>query len=310
MAASTRNRWIVTGLIGAVLLVGAVCLLSRSPSTLTVALLGAVVAFWIAAFARFFAGLENGWPTDVTTSWGKIAKAVGDIMPFVTLVALCIAAGFYFLERRDKFKYGFRVESGVVRTTSEEGAPDEVLVTVRISIENKGARQINFRCMSVDILHPPDRGGLQRGLQRNRRPGEEMQLDQLQPAIAYLTDYSGACMDWERRRAIHDNRPPPGRPLFIWRAFKLEPDGVEDHYFEAPVSCRYAFVRVLVKIRINPEDGNVSETKTIVPLADICRDRRDSSRGVSTPAVEGGPGQNGDGAATPGGQMAAGNSAS
>ena len=162
-----------------------------------------------------------------------------------------------------------------MRLEPEGGRQRRVLLTLRIPIENKGARRINFRCVSVDVLHPPESADLL----RSRDSPEEMQLQPLSETINYKTRVSDRCLIEERRRARIRGRAAPGRPLFIWPAFSIEPGDVDDRYFEIPVSCDYAFVRVLMKIRISPRDGDVNEAKTVVPLADTCRGEQDSSRG-------------------------------
>jgi hypothetical protein len=249
-------------------------------------------------------GLAVWISTPLSQQWNTVSSTAQQLVPLLTVAGVFIGTGLYFLERRDKFRFSFVVESSVVRLEPEEGRQRRVLLTLRIPIENKGARRINFRCVSVDVLHPPGSGDLL----RSQDSREEMQLRPLSEIINYRNRVSDRCLIEERRRARIRGRATPGRPLFIWPAFSIEPGDVDDRYFEVPVSCDYAFVRVLVKIRISPRDGDVNEAKTVVPLADTCRGEQDSSRGVSTPAIEGAPGEGG-GAAIPSSEMTGGNAA-
>lgn len=251
-------------------------LVTIPPSTMSVAILWFTGAALLLAIAVWIASRPG-------TPWTMVSTTAQQLIPLLTISGIFVATGLYFLERRDKFRYAFSVEASAIRVATARGDAN-ALLAIRVATENKGARQMRFRCVAIDILQAPETG------QTLSRAGasEEMQLSQIPERINYWTPDSELCRHGEEFRARAAGRPVPGRPLFIWPNFEIEPGDVDNRYFEAVVSCRYPFVRVLVKFRINPEDDQVNEVKTIVPLADICRDRPDSSHIVSTPAVEGG----------------------
>lgn len=79
------------------------------------------------------------------------------------------------------------------------------------------------------------------------------------------------------------------RPLFMWAPLRLEPNEVDNRHFEIPVSCAYPFVRILSKMRVNPEDTFGYEEKAIVPLWDACRGESASSSAIGNPRFQQGP---------------------
>ncbi|HVQ06987.1 MAG TPA: hypothetical protein VMS43_00990 [Allosphingosinicella sp.] len=213
-----------------------------------------------------------------------------------TIIAVFIAAGIYFLERRDRNRLSFGLEVTAIRpSTASGGRQDNVLLAIRIPVENKGERQVTINCIAVDVMYPEPSA---RGLVRSVITREEMQLKRIEERIPFETnDNIEPCIQgtvdrtkWTRDRV---------RPLYMWRPLTLEPSEADDRHLEVLVSCAHPFVRVLLKIRINPRDPRVYETKTIVPLTEICGGRVESTGGVSSPTV--GSGDNGGSTPAPAG---------
>lgn len=226
----------------------------------------------------------------------SLGDSVQTFSAVFTIVAVFIAAGIYFLERRDRARLSFGLEATAIRPSKATGGrQDSVLLVIRIPVENKGERSVTINCMGVDVLHPDPRAT---SLERSVTTREEMQLVRLgeqipfegtaniEPCIAATTSRTG----WSRPRI---------RPLYMWPQMTLEPSEADDRYLEVPVSCDHPFVRVLLKIRINADDERVYETKTIVPLTDICGGQAESTGGVSSPTV--GTGDNGGTTSAPAG---------
>lgn len=197
-----------------------------------------------------------------------------------TIIAVFIAAGIYFLEGRDKVRIAFSLETSVVRLPGS-GEQKQVLLAIRVPIENKGQRPVSIQCIGIDVQRPATEEG---DLQRSRTDREEMQLQRIAiEPIAYETPRSTDCINRMVRR--HHRSREIVRPLFMWPMLTLSPAEVDDVHFEVPVSCTLPFVRVLLKIRVNPDDAKGYETKTIVPLHDICQGTTDTGEGVSTPSL-------------------------
>lgn len=209
-----------------------------------------------------------------------IGENIQTLSAIFTIIAVFVAAGIYFLERRDRARLSFGLETSAVRPILGAQHPDSVLLTIRVPVENKGERRVKIDCLAIDVQHPAP--GV--SLARSSWTREEMQLVRLGEQIPYETtpEVRGCLVaDAIRLRA----QAALVRPLFMWRPMELEPSEADDRYFEVPVSCTYPFVRVLLKIRITAEDERVYETKTIVPLADICRGQTESTGGVSSPTL-------------------------
>ncbi len=204
-----------------------------------------------------------------------------------TIVAVFIAAGLYFLEGRDKVRLSFALETSVIRPTLA-ATTDQVLLTVRVPVENQGERRVSIRCIAIDIQNPdPERPGLRRS--ENLYALEEMQLVRNEATpIPYDNPISEACIRASMNRLQRRRQPADRatiRPVFMWRTLSLKPGESDDLHFEIPISCAHPFVRILVKLRINEDDRDGYETKTIVPLSDTCAGTAVTRAGVSTPTV-------------------------
>ena len=240
-----------------------------------------VVALSLLAAAALTAFVVRQWAKGAGPS-ERYASAAQGFAAIVTVAALFVAAGVYFLERKDKFRLSVGLDANVIRINSRPGRQGTVLLTVRVPIENRGAVRVDIKCISIDVLRPASEN-LEA---RNPMAGEETRLQSLGMRIAYENDENRECIREEEGRL-----PPPGgtiRPLFMWLSLPLEPGDERDRYFEIPVRCDAPFVRVLVKVRVNATDSENHEVKTIVPLIDTCAGREQSSSGVSMPSSEGG----------------------
>ena len=266
---------ICAGIVAALIVGGTGWWVWHSQSTASVSMLGLVGALALLAIALV-------WSIKASTKWEATKTVAQGIVPLITIVAVCIGAGLYFLERKDRLRISFSVETSVVRLTPGTRPARQVLLTIRIPIENKGERQVVIRCMSVDVLHP----AVDLATRRNDFATEELAMESIREPINYRSVDSARCLEGEEA-LLH--RPAGSiQPLFMWDALQLEPNDMDDRYLEIPVSCDYPFVRVLVKIRISPGDVMSNETKTIVPLADTCSGAQDSHAGISRPTIEGG----------------------
>jgi hypothetical protein len=213
----------------------------------------------------------------------SVAQGIAGV---ATVVALFIAVGVYFLERKDKPSITFTVDAAralLSRPAAGQGpARRSVLVGIRILLTNNGARRVEMKCIALALFRPAraDR------VERNSGAPEEMQLEPIVEPIAYdrPNGRGGAhdrdvaqineCIETDLNR-VRRRTGDPGitrsavRPLFMWSPLRLEPRDVDDRYFEIQADCGDPFLRVLVKMRVDP-DSEVYETKAIIPLAEIC----------------------------------------
>jgi hypothetical protein len=202
-----------------------------------------------------------------------------------TIVAIFIAAGIYLLEGRDKVRLSFSLETSVIRVTGA-GRQNEVLLMIRVPVENHGERSVVIQCLGVDVQRPdPEHPGMR----RSRDSPEEMFLIRNDsPPIDFDSRITDACIGGtvnrlRRRGRIADRASV--RPIYMWQPMTLKPGETDDVHFEIPIRCENPFVRILVKMRVNPDDIEGYETKTIVPLTDTCSGAAVTRGGVSTPTV-------------------------
>lgn len=218
-----------------------------------------------------------------------------------TVVAIFIAAGLYILEGRDKVRLSFALETSVVRPTMAD-TTDQVLLAVRLPVQNQGERRVLIQCIAIDVQNPnPADPELRRSTHRFAL--EEMELVRNEAErIAYDTPITDACiragMTRLQRRGLPAD-PATLRPVFMWRPMTLKPGESDDLHFEIPIRCTHPFVRILVKLRINADDAEGYETKTIVPLGDTCAGTAVTRAGVSTPTVGTGADDAGDSSPRP-----------
>lgn len=274
----SRSKVIVVSGTLAVLLGICYAVYSLASSPLTV-----ISVTLLCSVAVLILVLVGAWLSKwLSPSWPEHASFAQGFGAIVTVFALFIAAGVYFLERRDKPRIAYSVDATVIRPTSSAGRQESVLLTIRVPVENKSSRRIEIRCMAIDVLVA--RAG--EPLARNPSSPEEMQLTPINERVSSQSRFADACMRGEE--ALHGLPRGTVRPLYIWPPLFLEPMEIDDRYFEIPVDCESPFVRVIVKMRVNPGERGVYETKTIVPLSDTCRGETESSSGVSRPTVEAG----------------------
>ncbi|HYJ53724.1 MAG TPA: hypothetical protein VEW04_11190 [Allosphingosinicella sp.] len=228
----------------------------------------------------------------------SVAQGIAGV---ATVVALFIAVGVYFLERKDKPSITFTVDAARALLSqpgaARSGARRNVLLGIRVLLTNNGARQVEMKCIALALFRP----GRADRVTRNPGAPEEMRLEPVAEPIPYDRPNGrggahdrdvaqiNACIDKDldriRRRSGNRDLPRESvRPLFMWSPLRLEPRDVDDRYFEIQASCADPFLRVMVKMRVDPE-SEVYETKAIIPLAEICSG---AESGVATPMASGG----------------------
>jgi hypothetical protein len=199
----------------------------------------------------------------IKSRWSGFGDVAQGLAAISAIVAFIVAADIYFLERKDKP----RIEFDVTATRSLVMPPHgraSVLLGIRVLVTNNGNRQVELKCVTLDIFRPT----LGQSLARNPGAPEEMMLETVPGRIPYPRRFDTNCLRQEelRKHLPHNSV----RPLYAWSPLTLEPGEPDDGYFEIPVSCDYPFVRVLVKIRLSPGDELGYETKAIIPLREIC----------------------------------------
>ena len=227
------------------------------------ALLALVVigAAWL-AYRRFFPA-----PRDVT----DFAQGFAAI---VTVVAIFIASGIYFLERRDRPRLTPTLNINAIRLPTAERAPAQVLLAVRLGIRNEGERRVVIGCSSMALE------GVKQGqeVRRASPDDEELAFHPIAEPVNYRPGQSCNTAEDDRRQW------PRGtvKPLYRWQLpLALEPDETADRYFEIPVGCDLALLRVLAKFRINPEDRLGYEIKDTISITKVCAGDRDVATGLA-----------------------------
>lgn len=207
----------------------------------------------------------------------QFAQGLGAV---VTIVAIFVAAGIYFLERRDKPRLSPTLSLNAIRLSGSDKSNDQVLLIVRLAIKNEGQRQVEIRCMSLALL------GVKPGQKILRVPpdSEEMSFFPISDPINYTPGQACNSAE-EKRRGWSAGKV---RPLYRWGlALRLEPGESDDRYFEMPVDCDYALLRVLAKFRINPEDPFGYEVKDMISVAKVCAGDREIASGIAdAPAAD------------------------
>ncbi|OYY89480.1 MAG: hypothetical protein B7Y45_11500 [Sphingomonas sp. 28-66-16] len=208
-----------------------------------------------------------------STSWhdaGSASAVVQGVAAMVTMCAVFVAGGIYFYQRQDRLRYAFSVETKVV-DVGDTTPSQQVLLMVRVPIENKGARQLTLNCASLGLY------GLRRNhvgaLSRNDKFSEDLEMEPLVPTVRQSEQRR--CLTAEE--SYRHWRPGSIHPFFMWTRMVLEPGESDDNYFETLVPCNYSLLRVLVKMR--PDFAylhNNTETKVIVPLADVCNGKAEA----------------------------------
>ncbi|HEX8573871.1 MAG TPA: hypothetical protein VF759_14095 [Allosphingosinicella sp.] len=228
-------------------------------------LLAAVV---IAAAALAFARHASKW-----TGFSGFAQGLASI---VTIAALFIAAGIYFAERRDKPKLAVSVATNAIALPRSGRGARQLLLTIQVPVENRGAGRVDIECMSLGL------SGLPEGAEPRRGGGssEEIEFEAIGPPINYVAGEQ--CNSGEEKRK--GLAAGTVRPLYRWPRLSLEPGEVDDRYFETVLSCRHVMARALVKLRIRAEDKYGYESKALIPLAAVCAGDKETATGISTPA--------------------------
>lgn len=198
----------------------------------------------------------------------------------VSALAIIAAGALYYMERRDKPKLQFTIKSDAIRIGRAGQRQSEVLLKLVVMAENRDTRLVTIQCLASDF------SGLPAGEPLVRDPGSasDMTFTRLWEAIPYDRDDGGDirhCLE-----VVTKKWGPKARPTFMWPELLLEPGQADDVYFEKPISCEYSLVRVLVKVRVRPEDRYGYETKVIVPLTDLCRGEGGIRESVTSSTVE------------------------
>ena len=243
------------------------------PPSLWLIIFAAVLlaAILVAGAALVFKRHSEHW-----TDFSAFAQGLASI---VTIAALFIAAGIYFAERRDKPKLAIAVVTNAIALPQAGNGVRELLLTIQIPVENKGAGRVEIKCMSLGL------SGLPAGARPRRAQGasEEIEFEAIGPPVNY-TPGEICNRSEERRKRLAQGAVTP---LYRWTSLALEPGEVDDRYFEMTISCRYAMARVLVKLRINAHDKYGYESKALIPLAAVCSGARELATGISAPTDTG-----------------------
>ena len=284
-----RHLYFVLGVI----LFVALCVAIAPDST------ASVMLRWFFA-AAFMTGILVWAGVVIDPRHQGLSTVAQGIAGVATVVALFIAVGVYFLERKDKPSITFSVDAARALLAQPSGARGgggrNVLLGIRVLLTNNGNRRVEMKCIALALFRPVR----SERVERNAGAPEEMMLEPVVEYIAYDRPNGrggahdrdvaqiNACIDRDLKR-IRDRTGNQGlpraavRPLFMWSPLRLEPRDVDDRYFEIQASCRDPFVRVMVKMRVDP-DTEVYETKAIIPLAEICSG---AESGVATPMASG-----------------------
>ncbi len=229
----------------------------------------------------------------------KRAQGFGDtaqgLAAISAIVAFGVAAHIYFLERKDRPRIEFDITATRAVLAQRSGRPS-VLVGIRVLVTNNGNRQIELKCVTLDMFRPR----IGAALTRNPGAAEEMMLEPFPDQIPFPRRFDTQCLRSEEdRKRLPRNSV---RPLYAWAPLTLEPSEPDDGYFEMPVSCEYPFIRVLVKIRMTPDAQLGYETKAIIPLREICEGH---AEGMATSVTaKGQPGAEAGAQAAPAEQVA------
>lgn len=205
--------------------------------------------------------LLSGW---VTRRWRSFAATAQALAAITAIVALIVATNIYFLERRDQPRILFDITASRSLVPGAGGDPDSVLVGLGVFVRNEGNRRIEVRCLTLDLFRPAAGAPLA----RSEGAPEEMALEAFPERVGFHPGFDQGCLRAEEARKDY----PRGsiRPLYAWAPLTLEPGEADDAHFEIPVSCEHPFMRVLVKIRLQPDAPLGYETKAIIPLREIC----------------------------------------
>lgn len=274
---------IYLGLILAILLVLGVIVMDGkiSPGTVGEALWGGTI---LAAIIVTAGAIIFTWLPESKAS----AEFLQGMAAVAALIALCIAGGIYFVERSDRPRLSFGIDADVVPTSAPDRTPENVLLFVRIPVTNTGRQQLTVPCIGLDV----------EGLRAGSTPGrkrlypEELAFERIREPIAFKAASAGRCIHGEAERSLLAAEDV--RPLFMWDTLELEPNQTSYLYFEMVVPCSYSLIRVLVKFRIDPDEGVSSESKTVVPISAVCSRDADARAGTSGPRVDTGVSEPGE----------------
>src|SRR5687767_1944777 len=129
-----------------------------------------VTAIVLASFVLFGAALVG---RKHSSSWPNFSEFAQGLASVITIVALFIAAGIYFAERRDKTKIAFSVVANAIALPLEKGKDQELLLTIQVPVENTGAGRADVECMSVALSGLPKAAPLR----RSKVTPEEMEFE-------------------------------------------------------------------------------------------------------------------------------------
>ncbi|MGZ8285780.1 MAG: hypothetical protein ACXW27_08195 [Allosphingosinicella sp.] len=212
----------------------------------------------------------------------KLGNYGQGLFGLVSVIALLAAGGLYWIERRDQPKLAFTVKAQAFPLGPATRRQKEVLLSLVVLIENKGSRKIEVSCVAADFSALKAGGSLA----RDPSSSSDMIFERLAEDINYeAADASGRigrCL--ERTEAKWG---PQARPTFMWPHVSLEPGEIDDVYMEKAISCRFSLVRMLVKVKADPEDRYGYESKSVIPVGDVCRGGKGDG-GTSSATVEGG----------------------
>lgn len=228
-----------------------------------------IVAYAALLFSRFW----------TLAALGEFLQGMAGL---VTIAALLIAAGIYFVERNDRPRLAFSLDADAAPISASGRRSDTLMLSIRIPVTNTGSQRLTIPCIALGIAGLPSG----QAPTRSEEFREDLELEPIHEEIEFPSDQSADCIAREARRR---GRPAAEiRPAYMWNPLDLEPGETRNLYFETLISCRFSLVRVLVKFRLDPRSDVSSETKTMVPLTSVCRPNAEPRVGVTAPRVEAG----------------------
>jgi hypothetical protein len=208
------------------------------------------------------------------------------------ICGIIAAAWLYVAERRDKPKIVLQPSATVVPLAEAASAGvatapvRNALLQIRVTIENRSATGLLFNCPAIDLIaltgaearaaqYPDDLQGTSllarpagelwencvNRFEAERRAREEEELKQNVAGGRYV------------------NPPRPGavpRSGARFRDFFMEPGETTTKTWEAVVPCTFSAVRAIFKLP-KPNSTQDYETKTLIPVADVCNEERNVS---------------------------------
>ena len=206
------------------------------------------------------------------------------------IVAIVLGGWLYIAERRDKPRVVLQPSAAVVGVTPEKNSErrlEAVLLQFSIAIENRGARPLIFNCPAIDLF------GLSGQEDRDPTYTDDLEATSLLPAVSTSPNWAKCVHEFEEsrredeRQLFNDRKtsgdwvnPPQPTPEpqsgARYRDFFMESGDITTKTWEQRVRCDFDAVRIIFKLP-KPNSTHDYETKILVPIADVCANKRNVS---------------------------------